>query len=107
MPGMAMMMDGETEPECYATDDFFLQSLAYCISTRCPTTPAWELERYWKMNVAGRAQYVSYWCIVFKIELIFIIESSQILRRRISKHWRKQAHPLRHLSAVILSTRPA
>ncbi|QDS72601.1 hypothetical protein FKW77_001484 [Venturia effusa] len=56
MPGMDMHMGAETEPECYATDDAFLQSLAYCISTRCQDTPAWELERYWKMNVAGRAQ---------------------------------------------------
>jgi hypothetical protein len=64
MPGMAMAMESETEPECFATDDAFLQSLAYCISTRCKNTPAWELERYWKMNVAGRAQYVPL-CILF------------------------------------------
>lgn len=53
-----MHMEADTEPECYATDDAFLQSLAYCISTHCQGTPSWELERYWKMNVAGRAQYV-------------------------------------------------
>lgn len=55
-----MHMEAETEPECYATDDVFLQSLAYCISTHCKGTQAWELERYWKMNVAGRAQFVSH-----------------------------------------------
>lgn len=60
MAGMAMMMEAETEPECYATDDVFLQTLAYCISTHCQNTPSWELERYWKMNVAGRAQYASF-----------------------------------------------
>lgn len=58
MPGMDMHMGAETEPECYATDDAFLQTLAYCMSSRCQGTQAWELERYWKMNVAGRAQYV-------------------------------------------------
>ncbi|KAE9979703.1 hypothetical protein EG328_000753 [Venturia inaequalis] len=56
MPGMDMHMGAETEPNCYATDDAFLQTLAYCISSRCQGTQAWELERYWKMNVAGRAQ---------------------------------------------------
>ncbi|TID27931.1 hypothetical protein E2P81_ATG00687 [Venturia nashicola] len=56
MPGMSMAHMPETGPECYATDDAFLQSLAYCIHTRCQGVPAWELEKYWRMNVAGRAQ---------------------------------------------------
>ncbi|KAF1988396.1 ferric reductase-like protein transmembrane component 4 [Aulographum hederae CBS 113979] len=53
MDGMAMDMGGDTEPECYATDDVFLQTLAYCISTHCQGVPLWELEEYWKKNVAG------------------------------------------------------
>lgn len=44
----------ETSPECYATDDIFLQSLAYCISTHCTDMSTWKLEKYWSMFVAGR-----------------------------------------------------
>lgn len=50
-----MDMGGETTPECYATDDVFLQTLAWCISTHCEGIPVWKLEQYWKANVAGRA----------------------------------------------------
>jgi hypothetical protein len=56
MPGLAMDMgSGETEPDCYATDDAFLQTLAWCISIHCKNVPEWKLEKYWKMNVAGHA----------------------------------------------------
>ncbi len=62
MEGMAMegmdmgMGETETTPECYATDDAFLQTLAWCISTHCADIPSWKLERYWTMNVAGTAK---------------------------------------------------
>lgn len=48
-----MDMDSATSPECYATDDTFLETLAYCMSTHCPDLAVWDLERYWSMNVAG------------------------------------------------------
>ncbi|KAL8718847.1 MAG: hypothetical protein Q9225_004073 [Loekoesia sp. 1 TL-2023] len=52
--GMGMEMDmGNTSPECYATDDAFLETLAYCISTHCQNVAIWHLEKYWIMNVAG------------------------------------------------------
>ncbi|KAI8937647.1 hypothetical protein NX059_005352 [Plenodomus lindquistii] len=55
---MVMEMEGmesmsETEPDCYATDDAFLQTLAWCISSRCKDVAAWELEKYWVENVPG------------------------------------------------------
>lgn len=50
---MGMDMGSDTSPECYATDDAFLQTLAYCISTHCQGVAVWSLERYWNMNVAG------------------------------------------------------
>ena len=50
---MGMEMGSETSPECYATDDAFLDTLAYCMSTRCRDVPVWHLEEYWIMNVAG------------------------------------------------------
>lgn len=43
-----------TSPECYATDDVFLQSLAYCISTHCEHLPTWKLERFWSLYTVGR-----------------------------------------------------
>ncbi|KAL9024063.1 MAG: hypothetical protein Q9196_006789, partial [Gyalolechia fulgens] len=52
--GMAMSVESETSPECYATDDAFVTTLAYCISTHCQKVAAWKLEQYWNMNVAGR-----------------------------------------------------
>ena len=42
----------ETLPECYATDDAFLQSLAYCLSTHCQNVAIWDLEEYWSKYVA-------------------------------------------------------
>lgn len=43
-----------TSPECYATDDAFLQSLAYCMHQRCNATETWKLEQWWVMQVAGQ-----------------------------------------------------
>ena len=40
-----------TPPECYATNDAFLETYAYCVSTYCPGVAVWELERFWSMNV--------------------------------------------------------
>ncbi|KAE8136481.1 ferric reductase like transmembrane component-domain-containing protein [Aspergillus pseudotamarii] len=40
-------------PECYATNDAFLQTLAYCIYSHCEMVPNSTLQRYWEMNVAG------------------------------------------------------
>ncbi|KAI8801093.1 ferric reductase-like protein transmembrane component 4 [Cladochytrium replicatum] len=48
-----MMMMSMTSPECYATDDAFLQSLAFCISTRCSELSPATIETYWEKNVAG------------------------------------------------------
>ncbi|KAF2664574.1 ferric reductase-like protein transmembrane component 4 [Microthyrium microscopicum] len=58
MPGMSMDMgEATTDPSCYATDDSFLQTLAYCISTRCQkeSVPIWKIEKWWQLNVAGIA----------------------------------------------------
>ncbi|KAK2026910.1 ferric reductase-like protein transmembrane component 4 [Colletotrichum zoysiae] len=50
MSGMVM-----TDAGCYATDDAFLGTLAWCVATRCEGISEWELEKYWKNNVAGIA----------------------------------------------------
>ncbi|KAF4972609.1 hypothetical protein FSARC_882 [Fusarium sarcochroum] len=42
-----------TEPACYASNNIFLRTLAWCISTRCPDFSVWKLERYWAANAAG------------------------------------------------------
>lgn len=42
-----------TSPSCYATDDMFLESLAYCMSTHCEGLPASDLEFYWEKYLAG------------------------------------------------------
>ncbi|KAL8682102.1 MAG: hypothetical protein Q9186_001807 [Xanthomendoza sp. 1 TL-2023] len=54
MKRMAMGSETVTSPACYAADDAFLNTLAYCISTHCHHVPIWHLEKYWSMNVAGK-----------------------------------------------------
>lgn len=55
MDGMDMMMSmGSTDPSCYATDDSFLQTLAYCMYQRCDDISNSTLETFWQANVAGR-----------------------------------------------------
>ncbi|RDL35207.1 uncharacterized protein BP5553_07138 [Venustampulla echinocandica] len=54
MAGMSGMGAASTSGGCYATDDTFLQTLAYCISTRCDGKVAvYRLEKWWLRNVAG------------------------------------------------------
>ncbi|KAJ4360553.1 uncharacterized protein N0V89_001118 [Didymosphaeria variabile] len=56
MDGMDMSMDDvmmETSADCYATDDAFLQTMAYCISQKCEGLQKWELEKYWNDNIPG------------------------------------------------------
>ncbi|KAI5867218.1 ferric reductase like transmembrane component-domain-containing protein [Durotheca rogersii] len=43
-----------TSPECYTTDDNFLQSLAYCIHTHCAGVPISDIEAYWAAYIPGR-----------------------------------------------------
>lgn len=42
-----------TSTNCYTTDDPFLQTLAWCMRSRCRDVPIWKLERFWNKNVAG------------------------------------------------------
>ncbi|KAL2826617.1 ferric reductase like transmembrane component-domain-containing protein [Aspergillus cavernicola] len=55
--GMDMDMDMDTSespmPECYATNDAFLQTLAYCLHTYCTTELNSTLQKYWETNVVG------------------------------------------------------
>jgi hypothetical protein len=44
----------DPSPECYANNEPFQQTLAYCISTRCEDVELWEIEQYWYNFVAGR-----------------------------------------------------
>ncbi|KAF4624025.1 hypothetical protein G7Y89_g14150 [Cudoniella acicularis] len=49
-------MTASTSAECYATDDIFLQTLAYCLYIRCDDTVSIPgRESWWYANVAGRA----------------------------------------------------
>ncbi|KAL1598964.1 hypothetical protein SLS60_008109 [Paraconiothyrium brasiliense] len=56
MDGMDISMDEmmmETSADCYATDDAFLQTMAYCIFQKCEGLQKWELEKYWIDNIPG------------------------------------------------------
>ncbi|KAI1142018.1 hypothetical protein F5Y05DRAFT_402040 [Hypoxylon sp. FL0543] len=44
-----------TSPDCYATDDNFLRSISYCISTHCPDVSISKLEHYWETSLIGRS----------------------------------------------------
>lgn len=41
-------------PLCKTENDFYLQTLALCMHTRCPDVGVADLELFWVMNVAGR-----------------------------------------------------
>ncbi|KAI1089572.1 hypothetical protein F5B19DRAFT_485143 [Rostrohypoxylon terebratum] len=44
-----------TPPSCHATDDNFLHSMAYCISTHCHDVSLTRLEHYWEYFLVGRS----------------------------------------------------
>jgi hypothetical protein len=39
-----------TSNECYASDDAFLTTLAWCIKQRCQGVEMWKLEEYWRKS---------------------------------------------------------
>ncbi|KXT06765.1 hypothetical protein AC578_7222 [Pseudocercospora eumusae] len=51
MGGMSMQ---KPSAECYANNDPFLESVAYCISSRCHDVPEWRLEQWWAKRIVGR-----------------------------------------------------
>lgn len=54
MGGMSGMGDMVmTDPGCYATNDAFLQTLAWCIKSHCQDVPTWKLEQFWLVRVPG------------------------------------------------------
>ncbi|GFF39456.1 hypothetical protein IFM58399_05583 [Aspergillus lentulus] len=56
MDEASMAMDTPS-PACYANNDPFLQTLAYCMYTHCADVSVSVLENYWELNVAGRQQH--------------------------------------------------
>ncbi|RFU74983.1 ferric-chelate reductase fre2 [Trichoderma arundinaceum] len=40
--------------ECKADDDYFLQTFAYCVNSRCPDVPIATLETFWARDALGR-----------------------------------------------------
>ncbi|KAJ1565026.1 hypothetical protein HK096_004975 [Nowakowskiella sp. JEL0078] len=51
--GSMDMMTSSTTPQCFASDDAFLRTLAWCISKNCNGLPLSQIEHYWEKNVAG------------------------------------------------------
>lgn len=51
MSGMDME---QPSPECYATNDPFLQTVAWCISTHCDGISTSQFEEFWDLKIAGR-----------------------------------------------------
>jgi hypothetical protein len=54
---MSSMAMDTPSPSCYANNDPFLQTLAYCVYTHCADISVSVLENYWELNVAGRRQH--------------------------------------------------
>jgi hypothetical protein len=50
---ISWMIEESPDADCYAENDAFLQTLAYCIYLHCHTEANSTLQRYWEMNVAG------------------------------------------------------
>lgn len=47
------MVEETPSPDCYATNDAFLQTLAYCLYSHCKTETDSRIQHYWELNVAG------------------------------------------------------
>ncbi|KAF7175084.1 hypothetical protein CNMCM7691_006488 [Aspergillus felis] len=54
---MSSMAMDTPSPSCYANNDPFLQTLAYCMYTHCAGIPVSALENYWDLEVAGSLQH--------------------------------------------------
>lgn len=54
--GTSVLTQGTDQPppECYANNNAYLETLAYCIFTHCRDIETWRLEKFWERNVAGR-----------------------------------------------------
>jgi hypothetical protein len=46
-----------TSPECWATDDAYLTSLAYCMKTECAKSniPISKFESFWELQATGQS----------------------------------------------------
>ncbi|TID13493.1 ferric reductase-like protein transmembrane component 4 [Venturia nashicola] len=42
-----------TSPACYASNDAFLETLAYCMKSRCADLQLWQGEKFWKEFATG------------------------------------------------------
>ncbi|CAK1363296.1 unnamed protein product [Cercospora beticola] len=51
MGGMSME---KPTPECYANNDRFLQSVAYCVSQHCQDVEPWKVEQWWARRMPGK-----------------------------------------------------
>lgn len=51
MGGMSME---KPTPECYANNDRFLQSVAYCVSQHCQDVEPWKIEQWWTRRIVGK-----------------------------------------------------
>lgn len=43
----------KTSPACYATDDAFLRTMAWCLERNCQDAPRWKLEYFWSRDLVG------------------------------------------------------
>ncbi|CAI4213086.1 unnamed protein product [Parascedosporium putredinis] len=53
---MSSHMSMGPSAECYATNEHFLHSMAWCIHERCGGLPMSQLEEYWELNIPGRGR---------------------------------------------------
>lgn len=64
MSDMPMSMAMSTSPACYASDTFFLTTLAYCLNTTCvgsSEVPGWKIEQFWETEVTGDSSVIPKW----------------------------------------------
>ena len=50
-----------TTPECRGGDTAFLTTLAFCIDSRCPDVPIWQLEEFWAALASGSPAVPAKW----------------------------------------------
>ncbi|KAH8434311.1 putative ferric-chelate reductase (Fre2) [Aspergillus melleus] len=52
--GEGWMVTASPSAECYATNNAFLQTLAYCLHSYCTNEANSTLQKFWEMDVVGR-----------------------------------------------------
>jgi len=75
----------ETSADCFASNDAFLQSLAWCTNSHCEGEKGWNIERFWEVDAVGEGMEQPEPKYGYRVALSMIVgEPGEILGRNVS-----------------------